>query len=165
VRSELSAWQDFFVMTGGAAAALTGLIFVAMTQHTKTIVSNPFYRSRAISMLLSLTIQLVLAGAALVPGQPLVALGLEVEIAALLFVVLWIVFSVWRHRHVPRTHSRSRRSAELLAGLLLNALLVGAGLALLGGNGAGLYLLASLLLLGFGWNIYVAWVLIAEASG
>lgn len=31
-------WRDFFVMVGGGAAALTGLVFVAMTLHHEDIV-------------------------------------------------------------------------------------------------------------------------------
>ncbi len=78
-----AAWQNFYIMTGGAADALTGLVFVAMSLHAKTIMGNPFYRSRAISTLMSLTTQLLLAAAVLVPGQSLTALGVEVESAAL----------------------------------------------------------------------------------
>ena len=29
-------WQNFYVMTGGAAAAPAGLLFVAMSLHAKT---------------------------------------------------------------------------------------------------------------------------------
>jgi hypothetical protein len=35
-----AAWQNFFVMTGGAAAALSGLLFVAMSLHAKAIMEN-----------------------------------------------------------------------------------------------------------------------------
>ena len=30
---DAAAWQGFYVMIGGAAAALTGLLFVAMSLH------------------------------------------------------------------------------------------------------------------------------------
>jgi len=47
-------------MTGGAAAALTGPLFVAMSlQHAEPIMGNRFYRSRAISTLMSLTVALL----------------------------------------------------------------------------------------------------------
>ena len=34
-------WHDYFVVVGGGAAALTGLVFVAMTLHIEEITSNP----------------------------------------------------------------------------------------------------------------------------
>ena len=34
-------WHDFFVMTGGAAAALAGLLFLAMSLHAREIIANP----------------------------------------------------------------------------------------------------------------------------
>src|SRR5579864_2566671 len=83
---ETSAWQNFFVMTGGAAAALTGLLFVAMSMHAKAIMSNRFYSNRAIGTLMSLTSQLLLSGAVLLPGQSVTLLGVEVEVVALFFL-------------------------------------------------------------------------------
>src|SRR5215472_10667341 len=79
-------WHDFYVMTGGAAAALTGLLFVAMSLHAREIMENRFYTDRAIGTLMSLASQLILSGAVLLPGQPVWLLGVEVEIAALFFL-------------------------------------------------------------------------------
>jgi AcrR family transcriptional regulator len=50
-------WQDFYVMTGGAPAALTGLLFVAMSLRSKAITSNRFFANRAIGSLVSLMLQ------------------------------------------------------------------------------------------------------------
>lgn len=41
-------WQNFYVMSGGASAALTGLLFVAMSLHAETTMTNAFYGNRAI---------------------------------------------------------------------------------------------------------------------
>ena len=84
---EPQEWQNLFVMVGGAAAALTGLLFVAMSLHSKTITANPLYVSRAAGTLMSLLTQLFIAGAVLIPGQSLTALGVEVEAAAAFFVL------------------------------------------------------------------------------
>ncbi len=43
-----AAWQNFCILTGGAAAALTGQLLVAISLHAETIMGNRFYRSRAI---------------------------------------------------------------------------------------------------------------------
>ncbi len=41
-------------MAGGAAAALTGLLFVTMSLHARAITSHPVYGWRALSTLISL---------------------------------------------------------------------------------------------------------------
>ncbi|MGZ3663534.1 MAG: hypothetical protein ACXVDA_03485 [Ktedonobacterales bacterium] len=40
-------WQPFFMTLGGAAAALAGLVFVAMSLHPLPILGNPLTRARA----------------------------------------------------------------------------------------------------------------------
>ncbi|TMG58010.1 MAG: hypothetical protein E6H83_13565 [Chloroflexi bacterium] len=79
-------WHDFYVMSGGAAAALAGLLFVAMSLHARTVMSNLFYRNRAVGMLMSLTTQLLLSAAVLVPDQPVRLLGAEVAAASLFWL-------------------------------------------------------------------------------
>jgi hypothetical protein len=68
VANDLAAWHDFYVMSGGAAAALTGLVFVGLSLHAQAIMGNPFYRGRAVTTVLSLTAQLLLSAAVLIPG-------------------------------------------------------------------------------------------------
>jgi hypothetical protein len=69
------SWQNFYVMTGGAAAALTGLLFVAMSLHSKAITATRFFTNRAVGSLVSLMTQLFLAAAILVPGQSVEAVA------------------------------------------------------------------------------------------
>ena len=83
---DAGAWHDFFVMLGGAAAALTGLVFVALSLHLDRLVANPFHRFRAGISVAGLTS--ILSGAALVPTQPHQAFGLEVLANAAFF--LWL---------------------------------------------------------------------------
>jgi hypothetical protein len=158
-------WQNFYVMTGGAAAALTGLLFVAMSLHAKTIMGNNFYRNRAVGTLTSLATQLLLAGAVLIPGLSLTALGVVVEAAALYFlgVTVWTVL-----RRGPETASVQmtwiHRTVELVGGATWIALFNAAGVSLLVRGGGGFYWLAAVMFFMFGWNIYIAWVLITEVS-
>lgn len=158
-------WQNFYVMTGGAAAALTGLLFVAMSLHAQTIMRNRFYRSRAIGTLTSLASQLLLAGAVLIPGQSVTALGIEVEVTALFFLGMTIRAVLTRG---PETGAEpmtwARRIAELVGGAIWNVLFNAAGISLLVRAGGGFYLLAAVMFFMFAWNIYVAWVLITEIS-
>jgi hypothetical protein len=158
-------WQNFYVMTGGAAAALTGLLFVAMSLHSATIMGNNFYRNRAVGTLTSLATQLLLAGAVLIPGLSPTGLGVLVEIAALYFlaVTIWTVL-----RRGPETASLqmswSHRIIELVGGATWIVLFNAAGISLLIRAGGGFYWLAAVMFFMFAWNIYIAWELITEVS-
>src|SRR5882762_11943810 len=88
---DVSGWHDFYIMAGGAAAALTGLIVVALSLHAKAIMAHPLYRDRAFAAIVALMTQVFLAGAVLVPDQPPLALGVEVGIVA----VFWLARSLW----------------------------------------------------------------------
>jgi hypothetical protein len=37
---DTSEWQNFYIMCGGAAAALTGLVFLALSMHAKAIMAQ-----------------------------------------------------------------------------------------------------------------------------
>ena len=69
-------------MVGGGGAALTGLVFVAMSQHLSDIVSDPTHRHRARTILIALTAVFVRCGLVLMGGQTTRAVGVEI------FVVL-----------------------------------------------------------------------------
>ena len=85
-----SIWRDYFVMVGGGAAALTGLVFVAMTLHLDDIVNHPVHRHRARTILTGLTAVFLRCGLVLMGGQSHQAIG--VEIIAVLVVVEVILY-------------------------------------------------------------------------
>ena len=68
--SGADSWQNFYVMVGGAAAALTGLILVAVSLHLRAILGHPLYRDRSFTSLQGLVTILVVAAAALMPQSP-----------------------------------------------------------------------------------------------
>lgn len=159
------AWQNFFVMTGGAAAALTGLLFVAMSLHARAIMGNRFFSSRAIGTLTSLGSQLLISGFVLVPGQPLWLVGVEVEVAALFFVALLAYQILTRGRVAPPVADTwTHRVIEWVGGAIWLVLFNATGISLLVRAGGGLYLLAVVMFFMFAWNMYIAWLLITEVS-
>jgi hypothetical protein len=80
----LEQWSNFFVMVGGGAAALAGLIFVAMSINHQIIIENTTHKNRAINMLSGFTAIFMASGLALMGSQPLEALGFE-------WFVLWLI--------------------------------------------------------------------------
>jgi hypothetical protein len=79
----LAGWNEFFVATAGAAAALAGLIIVAMSVNIKTILNIPSMTSRAAATIASLILSVVSASAALIPRQALWMLGVQILVFAL----------------------------------------------------------------------------------
>jgi hypothetical protein len=80
-------WNNFFVMVGGGAAALAGLIFVAMSINHEIIIQNTTHKNRAINMLSGFSSIFMASCLALMGSQNLVALGLE-------WLVLWLVATI-----------------------------------------------------------------------
>jgi hypothetical protein len=161
---DAAGWQNFYVMVGGAAAALTGLLFVAMSLHAKAIIADPLHGSRAVGTLLSLMTQLFVAGTVLIP-QSTMMLGIEVEVAALLSLVQSVRGVVVTLRTAKRrVRSRMRTTLEGIGAAIWIVLFVASGISLIAHAGGGLYLLAAVMPFMFGWNVYVAWVLITEIS-
>src|SRR5438445_7766067 len=80
----LSSWHDYFMTVGAGAAALTGLVFVAMTLHLEEITQDPVHRHRARSILAGLTAVFIRCALVLMGGQNNQAVAVE-----LIGVLLW----------------------------------------------------------------------------
>jgi hypothetical protein len=73
---EPSEWSDFFIAVAGASAALTGLVFVAVSINIERIMKLEGVPDRALSALLLLLGVVVVSLLALVPALSRAALGL-----------------------------------------------------------------------------------------
>jgi modulator of FtsH protease len=78
IKRFMEQWHDFFVATAGAAAALTGLIFVGVSISLNKILSIPHLPNRAFVSLLFLLTILIVSCLMLVPAQPYWLLGTEI---------------------------------------------------------------------------------------
>jgi modulator of FtsH protease len=153
-------WTDLFVASAGASAALTGLLFVAVSLNIRDILGNKTLPGRALQTLLLLLSALVVSLVGLVPGQSTTALGIELLVFALGFSGWAIVLAV---RSMEATRAYVRHPA-LHFGLIAPGTvppLIGA-VSLLAHSGGGLYWTAGGIvgaLLGAAVN---AWVLLVE---
>ena len=111
---DVLAWHDFFIGTIGAAAALTGLLFVAISINLDQILKYAGLPGRAAGTLGMLVSALVVSGFALAPGQSSRVLG--VEIAAVGAVVALQAVRVSRVSGAPdeRPSWRIEHAATLL---------------------------------------------------
>jgi len=153
-------WHDMFVAMAGAAAALTGLIFVAVSINLEQVLKYPALPPRAVETLSALIGLLVLSVFVLIPGQSLTALGVEILV---LGVAVGTALLVKRIR-LPRAAGQPLTWTVTPVGVILAAALpmAAAGISVLVRGGGGLYWLVAALILGFAGAVFNAWILLVE---
>jgi hypothetical protein len=150
-------WQDFAQMIGGSSAALTGLLFVAVSLNATRIAGHMGLRASAAQTLVLFLAPLVAAAAVLAPGQldpvvggELIAVGLGAS---------WSLLSIGRMKRGLDDDARrltnifNRRVPNILVMLLF----VASGITLACGANAGLYLLLPASLVAFLSGVLNAW--------
>ena len=161
----LAPWVPFFSATATAAAALVGLIIVAMSVNVKAIVAIPTMPSRASSTIANVMVVLIVSVVALVPVVGLAGLGVVLVLATLLAGVLAGDAAVRLIRSRGDDASSPGRVSAIARGLLgivpLVASLI-AGIMLLVADGGGLVALAVAIVLIFIESVINAWVLMIE---
>jgi hypothetical protein len=83
-------WHDFFLVTGGGAAALAGLVFVAMSINLDVVAQDATHRRRAINMLTGFTGAFLICALALMGGQRHQAVGAEWFVVATVVAVIYV---------------------------------------------------------------------------
>ncbi len=153
-------WSDLFVATAGASAALTGLVFVAVSINLDRILSFAGLPERALETLALLLAVTIVSIFGLAPGQSATALGIELlgfGLLALLGVALAIRASVRASgRGEARLYARVTTSAP---GLL--AFVIG-GASLIAESGGGLYWVLGGIIIAVLGGVANAWVLLVE---
>ncbi|HEY0260726.1 MAG TPA: hypothetical protein VGC18_12855 [Lacisediminihabitans sp.] len=155
-------WGDFFVAVAGAAAALAGLIIVAMSVTIKEIIASRTLPSRAGATVSSMVLILVLAILGLMPHQTDVVLGLEIVLASAIALLPVLLMS---HRVITdRTYAAgvATRVSRVAIGVIPVALALAGGVVVIAGSSAGLFLVAAAMVLVFVTSMLNAWVLLVE---
>jgi hypothetical protein len=157
----LGNWALAFTTTASAAAALTGLLFVALSINLKQIVANPGLIARAIEVLIVLSAALILSTLLLMPGQPNGVAA--TEIIAIALAVSGIT---------ARMQISTDRRALGISGFAFASRVVGAhtgpvllaigAISLLTQTGGGLYWVVPALLAMIAVSIIGAWVMLVQ---
>ena len=155
-------WHDFFLTVGGAAAVLTGLVFVAMSINLNDVTRDSTHRFRAIGTLTGFIAVFVICSLALMGGQGHVALGVE------WVTVATIAFGVYIYGYVQAIRTGESnvglRVPRLASGTALYIAEIAGATALIAGRVAGLYVAAVAMLILLVWMISGAWLLIVGVS-
>lgn len=83
-------WNGFFTMVGGGVAALTGLIFVALSLNLEETTKEATHKYRSINTLAGLTAIFVTCGLVLMPGQDHKVVGTELLLVALIAATIFL---------------------------------------------------------------------------
>ena len=155
-------WHDFFIMVGGGAAVLTGLVFVAMSLNVNVITQDATHRYRAIGTLTGITAAFVICSLALLGHQDHYSVGIE------WMVVAAIAAGVYLYGYVQATRLGGSvawlRLHRVVSGTACYlAEVVGAAL-LIAGQITGLYIAAAAMIIRLAFMVSGAWLLIVGMS-
>jgi hypothetical protein len=157
----LSEWQTLLAVQAGAAATLTGLVFVAVSINLARILETPGLPSRAAESIVQFLQVFFICTVTLIPRQPIVVVAAEILTIA--------VFS-WAAQvtaHIRYAKSRSGHPLLWLTIRIVQTQLASipffvAGVYLFLGWSAGLYWLVLGFVFSFIAGVGNAWVLLVE---
>jgi len=154
----IAQWQNFFVMVGGGAAALAGLVFIAMSINLPIITQDTTHKNRAIATLTGFTSVFMICAFALIGSCNHQWIGVE-----------WLFFSLVTAITYTRAYIRARKTGKSSVGLSVGRFIAGnacflaeiiGSVLLMSGYVTGLYLASAALVLSFAFFISGAWLLI-----
>jgi hypothetical protein len=156
-------WESFFTAIASAAAALTGLLFVAVSINlTRILEGKTMLPARAAETLATLVFVLISSALALVP-QNIHLLGAEILVVAVPLFAVTLRNTVRYQRQNPDSPlywsvaRMTSSAAATVPGVL-------AGLSLAARWGGGFYWLVPTALLGIAGAVYGAWILLVEIA-
>jgi hypothetical protein len=156
-----AGWANFLTAETGAAAALSGLVFVAISINLTKILAIPHLPGLAAETLALLVGALIVCSLCLVPGQPMRLLGTELLAAGIVTWLFPTINQIRRRSHVRREFLWRSILVAVLGQVAAVPFMV-AGALLLAGHPSGLYWLVPGVALSFIAGVLNAWVLIIE---
>ena len=178
----LKDWDNFAVIAGSAAGALTGLLFVAVSLNRDRIVGHPGLRAEAGQTLVLFILALLLSVILVIPGLSATILGVVFVAVAIVSGAILSLLS--RNKPAPDRDERGRpratdggerprfsdfsaedqlyRLLDVVSPNLFSMLcvLIAGCLQLAGGNG--LYWMAAAVLLALGGGVVNAWLFLTR---
>ena len=154
-------WTDFGVATAGAAAALAGLLFVAISINIERILQFPSLPHRAAQAVILFALPLIVSLLLIVPGQPRAGLGAELVVIGVAVGTFMLVTDARTPMSEHETKV-TRALARILPSIVSSGCLALAGATLIAEAGGGLYWVVPAVLAAIIFGLINAWVLLIE---
>lgn len=154
------AWSDFFVATAGAAAALAGLLFVAVSINLSQILEYKGLPERALETLTMLLSVLIVSLLSLAPGLSNRTLGIMLLVEGILLSTALVKFQI--AVKPPEGENRSWRASRVSTSLAVGLPILIGALSLMRDDGGGLYWILGGVIAAFIGAVGNAWVLLVE---
>jgi hypothetical protein len=159
----VAAWGTFATISGGGAAALTGLLFVAVSIRIASVAKSQELRNRAAQTLTLFGTVLIVSVLLAIPGQAYRTLGAEL-------VVLAVITGAGLY--ILDRRAKGAASNQAIAPILdavspntiTSVLLLAAGIVLVFGESAGLYVLVAPVLTAFVGGITSTWLFLIKIT-
>jgi hypothetical protein len=156
---ESAEWTEIFVASAGAAAALTGLVFVAVSINVERILKYEGLPERALATLILLLGVVIVSLIGLAPGQGPVALGVELLGTGLLGATATTRLILRPQSDAEGSQTRGANVVLMATGTL--PFVVGGASVILGGGG-GLYWVLAGMVFALVGAVLNAWVFLVE---
>ena len=154
----IDQWNNFFIMVGGGAAALAGLVFIAMSINLSIITQDATHKNRAVATMTGFTAIFLVCALALMGNQSYRWIGVEWLVVTLVPTITYIRVYV-RARKVGRS-SVGLSVSRFIAGTSCYVAQILGSVLLISGYVAGLYVASVAMVLSFAFFISGAWLLI-----
>jgi hypothetical protein len=151
------SWHEFFLSVVGAGAALTGLVFVAISLHPREIASSPVLRTRAQGAMFGFTAVLFVGLAMSIPSPSDRLAATAVGAIALLVLIGVFRIQLTQVRHPVRSSAFVRWLLHAIAVALVAV--GGFGLAI-NANTGWLLILGAAILIFLANSIWQCWLLV-----
>jgi hypothetical protein len=157
----IAIWSNFFAAETGAAAALSGLIIVAISINLSRILADPLLPGRAAETLVQPAGVLVASTFALVPGQAGWLLGLELVLTGAVMCAMPTVIQISAFRRAPN-YPYSWWWVRVVLAQAASLSFVAAGAMLVLGIGGALYWTVPGIIVALIGAVLNTWVLLIE---
>jgi hypothetical protein len=159
----VAGWDTFAEICGGAAAALTGLLFVAVSIRIAYIARSQELRNRAAQTLGMFGTVLIIAVLLAIPGQGYRTLGAELVVLAVISGAGLAVLD--RRAEGGKSNQAIAPVLKAIApNTVISLLLLAAGIVLVLGTRAGLYVLVGPVLIALVGGVTSAWLFLTKIT-